>query len=209
MLHPWTETLLNTLLHLAPLPTGAEPVSQTKPPSRVVLEKSSIDKLNNAVDPLSKDPRYYQASVKANDRITASDWYQDVRHFEFNFRDDIQYDPGDVAIIHPVATNDDVDSFLEIVHWLDRADVPYVIRRHVEGTTEFPVFNRDADLLLLRQTNHSQNFFPKLAHSGKYLLVIWTSTLFHDVISFNICVTSARKSSKRRSSTTSFHRRAL
>ncbi|TEB33682.1 riboflavin synthase domain-like protein [Coprinellus micaceus] len=113
VLHPWTDTLLNTLLHLAPLPTGVEPVSQTKPPSRVVLEETT-------------------ARVKANERITASDWYQDVRHFEFEFQGDIKYDPGDVAIIHPVATNDDVDSFLEIVRWSDRADVPCVIRRHVE-----------------------------------------------------------------------------
>lgn len=138
MLHPWTDTLLNTLLHLAPLPTGVEPVSQTKPPSRVVLEETTVDKLKNVVDPLSKDPRYYQARVKANERITASDWYQDVRHFEFEYQGDIKYDPGDVAIIHPVATNDDVDSFLEIVRWSDRADVPCVIRRHVEGMIRLP-----------------------------------------------------------------------
>jgi sulfite reductase alpha subunit-like flavoprotein len=103
-----------------------------------VLEETTVDKLKNVVDPLSKDPRYYQARVKANERITASDWYQDVRHFEFEYQGDIKYDPGDVAIIHPVATNDDVDSFLEIVRWSDRADVPCVIRRHVEGMIRLP-----------------------------------------------------------------------
>ncbi|KAJ3508725.1 hypothetical protein NMY22_g16521 [Coprinellus aureogranulatus] len=132
VLHPWTETLLKTLLQLAPLPSGIEPVLNTTPPSRVVLEETTADRLDEVVDPLLKDERYHQAWVKANDRITAPDWYQDVRHFEFDFQDEVQYDPGDVAVIHPIAASDDVDSFLDIVHWSNKADVPLVIRRHVE-----------------------------------------------------------------------------
>ena len=137
--------MLSTLLNIAPLPTGVEPVSPSKPPSRVVLGETTADKLKDVVNPLSKDPRYRQAWVKVNERITASDWYQDARHFEFDFQDDIQYDPGDVAVIHPVATNDDVESFLEILHWSDKADVPYVVRRHAEGTIDLSVFTMDPD----------------------------------------------------------------
>lgn len=88
---------------------------------------------DKVVDPLLEDKRYHQAWVKVNERITVQDWYQDVRHFEFDFQDDIQYDPGDVAVIHPIADNGDVESFLEIVHWSDKADVPLTIRRRVEG----------------------------------------------------------------------------
>ncbi|KAN0076918.1 hypothetical protein V8E55_010773 [Tylopilus felleus] len=44
--------------------------------------------------------------------ITAEDWFQDVRHFEFLSERDMDYLPGDVAIIHPVALASEVDSLL-------------------------------------------------------------------------------------------------
>lgn len=41
-------------------------------------------------DPLTEDPDYHNATLKSNTRITASDWFQDVRHLEFTFDEDIQ-----------------------------------------------------------------------------------------------------------------------
>ncbi|KAF6749571.1 hypothetical protein DFP72DRAFT_539431 [Ephemerocybe angulata] len=126
---PWTEKLLATLCQLAPSTTELEDATNATPPSRVILEQASqLD----PVDPIVKDTRYHKASVKVNERITSPDWYQDVRHLEFEFQDDIKYDPGDVAVIHPIAEPDDVQSFLEIVNWLDKADTPFIIRRHAE-----------------------------------------------------------------------------
>ncbi len=44
-----------------------------------------------SLDPLVQDAVYHHATLKCNKRITAEDWYQDVRHFQFSFEEDIQY----------------------------------------------------------------------------------------------------------------------
>lgn len=89
---PWVTKLLETLLKLYPLPPGKEVISaENIPPSRVTLgedSKNSIFKECN--DPLEMDNKYHTATVKCNRRITTEDWNQDVRHFEFDFLDDIQ-----------------------------------------------------------------------------------------------------------------------
>lgn len=103
------------------------------PPSRVLLEPTLPTEIHDSVDPIVADPRYHQATVMTNRRITSSDWYQDVRHLEFDFQDDIKYEPGDVAVIHPIAESGDVQSLLELVQWSDKADTPFRIRRNVEG----------------------------------------------------------------------------
>ena len=45
------------------------------------------------IDPLVPVQNYCRAVVKCNKRITAEDWYQDVRHLEFTFSDGIWYEP--------------------------------------------------------------------------------------------------------------------
>lgn len=62
------------------------------PTPRVSLNEVSPDTLENleTKDPLQTDDSYHTATVKCNRRITADDWNQDVRHFEFDFADDIQ-----------------------------------------------------------------------------------------------------------------------
>ena len=41
-------------------------------------------------DPLVTDRTYHDATLTCNRRITASDWYQDVRHFEFELGESVQ-----------------------------------------------------------------------------------------------------------------------
>jgi sulfite reductase alpha subunit-like flavoprotein len=60
------------------------------PPPRVSLGEVSSESIKDLVDPLVTDNNYHTATVKCNRRITADDWNQDVRHFEFGFVDDIQ-----------------------------------------------------------------------------------------------------------------------
>ncbi|KAG2005800.1 NADPH-ferrihemoprotein reductase [Coprinopsis cinerea AmutBmut pab1-1] len=124
-LFPWVEKLLGTLLQLAPLPAPIE-LSDTSelPPPRVALESAQDA---TTTDPVREDTRYHDAVVKTNTRITAEDWYQDVRHIEFEFEDDIRYNPGDVAVIHPVASQSDVASFLEVMNWTECADEPLTV----------------------------------------------------------------------------------
>jgi hypothetical protein len=90
-LDPWIDQLLETLTKMYPLPLGVDIVPKDQlPPARVSMVHASASVLKNSVDPLEADAAYHSATVKCNERITAKDWYQDVRHLEFNFEDDIQ-----------------------------------------------------------------------------------------------------------------------
>lgn len=90
-LDPWISGLLEALLKLYHLPGGKEVISaETIPPSRVMLCDVPNDTFKEFIDPLEMDNKYHTATVKCNRRITAEDWYQDVRHFEFDISDDIQ-----------------------------------------------------------------------------------------------------------------------
>lgn len=61
------------------------------PPPRISMSGFSGRKSNFAGDPLADFSDYHLATVRRNDRITAADWFQDVRHIEFEFEDDITY----------------------------------------------------------------------------------------------------------------------
>ena len=83
--------LLGALLQFYPLPLGKTLASEDElPPARVSIEETTPEALKSCNDPLEDDSEFHIATVKVNKRITAEDWFQDVRHLEFNFKDDIQ-----------------------------------------------------------------------------------------------------------------------
>jgi hypothetical protein len=59
------------------------------PTPRVTLLSASSEELRNEPDPLIGDEACHTFELVRNERITADDWYQDVRHFEFRCKDDI------------------------------------------------------------------------------------------------------------------------
>ncbi|KAF8958554.1 hypothetical protein BDZ97DRAFT_1668283 [Flammula alnicola] len=129
-LQPWTDELVKVLLEMFPLAPGVDvaPANAITPP-RVLLKTTTQTSLDTLQDPLKTDLHYHKGVLKANNRITAADWYQDVRHLEFEFEDNIQYEPGDVAIIHPSASTAETNSFLLTMSWEDQADEPFEIER--------------------------------------------------------------------------------
>ncbi|KAF5341537.1 hypothetical protein D9758_012557 [Tetrapyrgos nigripes] len=130
-LEPWIVGLMDTLCELMPLPEGVQVIPANHAfPSRVRLKPTTLSAIFE--DPLDTDPLYHNARVKANQRITAPDWYQDVRHLEFDFEDDIHFSPGDIAVIHPQTHPDDVEEFLSSMGWGNIADEPYEIERLCE-----------------------------------------------------------------------------
>ena len=44
-----------------------------------------------------------------------------------------RYDPGDVAVIHPVASFTDVQTFLSLMGWGDISDIPFSIEQNMFG----------------------------------------------------------------------------
>ncbi|KAF9040091.1 hypothetical protein BJ165DRAFT_1531064 [Panaeolus papilionaceus] len=138
-LQSWTESLLESLVEEYPLPPNTEVQTGTRlPPSRVKFEPTTGQQLQHAVDPFVEDLHSHKATVMENKRITADDWYQDVRHFEFEFDEPVDYEPGDVAVIHPIALSSDVESFLDEVGWIEQADEPLKIQHVMLGDQSLP-----------------------------------------------------------------------
>lgn len=89
---PWVSTLVNSLLDLLPLPPHLSPLpAEGLPTPRVTILPATREDLQNERDPLMGDDRYHTFELTANKRITADDWYQEVRHLVFRCRDDLVY----------------------------------------------------------------------------------------------------------------------
>ncbi|KAL1759766.1 hypothetical protein FB107DRAFT_204590 [Schizophyllum commune] len=113
-LEPWMAKLLDALLALYPLPEETSIAGPTsRPPPRVTFKPSETSDLP-LPDPLATNPDYFNATLSVNRRLTAEDWWQDVRHFD--------YLPGDAAVVHPEAAPADVEVFLSLMGWADQAD---------------------------------------------------------------------------------------
>ena len=89
-LDPWIEKLTKDLLIAFPLPPGLEVLPDGKPPPRVAI--TELNGTNGVVPDKSEavtKSGYQACTVSQNVRITSQDWYQDVRHLEFDFDHDI------------------------------------------------------------------------------------------------------------------------
>ncbi|KAF8479036.1 riboflavin synthase domain-like protein [Russula ochroleuca] len=130
---PWVSSLTDALLRLFPLPLhlSLSPAEELPTP-RVILLSATLEELRDTPDPLVGDDRCHLFELVRNERITTDDWYQDVRHFQFQCWDDIAYDPGDIAVIHPGAPPIDVDTFLTTLGWSNAADDPIRIQHIFE-----------------------------------------------------------------------------
>jgi hypothetical protein len=92
-LDPWIKILTTRLLDLFPLPLGdqVEPIPEPWPP-RATLTADIGEDYKEGGDLLQSATGYYDMTVEQNSRITADDWYQDVRHFELHCGRDILCD---------------------------------------------------------------------------------------------------------------------
>ena len=82
-------TLADTLLQLFPLPPGLEVKPDGLPEPR-----ASVTAAPAAVPPAAgAPPGVHTATVARNTRITDPAWYQDVRHFDLDFDEDLECVP--------------------------------------------------------------------------------------------------------------------
>ena len=90
-LSPWIEKLSAVLLQVYPLLDDLERESlDGLPPPRVTITDADKNARITRKDPLVVDREYHTATVVVNRRITAEDWYQDVRHFEFELAENVE-----------------------------------------------------------------------------------------------------------------------
>ncbi|GAA6005265.1 NAPDH-dependent diflavin reductase [Rhodotorula paludigena] len=135
----WLDTFFAAVDPLHPPAPGFVPLPPTAlPPARIRLEKvaspSSSSARARADDaPLlwTDDARW--ARLVKNERVTAEDWYQDVREIELELEDVEEnertrlYQAGDVLELRPQNSSEEVDRFLETVRWTDIADDIYTV----------------------------------------------------------------------------------
>ncbi|KAK7095448.1 NADPH-dependent diflavin oxidoreductase 1-like [Littorina saxatilis] len=120
VIDPWSSDLWEHLLKLSPLPLGKDVIrADVRPPPRyrVIFSGDTVNHVHS-LRPLSGDEkpsqeRPFLAPLLANDRVTAPDHFQDVRLVRLNIRgSNIQYTPGDVAMIQPQNIEERVNQFL-------------------------------------------------------------------------------------------------
>ncbi|KAH0834168.1 hypothetical protein J3R83DRAFT_11474 [Lanmaoa asiatica] len=135
-LDPWIEQLIVKLLELYPCDNSLEVLPKLRrPPPRV--KTVTLPRETKCTDPLDADQKYWDVTVQCNRRITADDWFQDVRHLEFLSERDLDYLPGDVVIIHPIALASEVDSLLVSMGCANTADEPFSVT-HVMRDQSLP-----------------------------------------------------------------------
>ncbi|TQS38363.1 hypothetical protein Golomagni_01133 [Golovinomyces magnicellulatus] len=69
-------------------------------------------------------PSGYNATLRANNRVTPDDHFQDVREITFTVSGEVHYQPGDSIIIYPKNFPEDVDRLISIMDWQMVADKP-------------------------------------------------------------------------------------
>jgi sulfite reductase alpha subunit-like flavoprotein len=89
----WIDSLLDALVKLYPLDEGTQmiPADTLHPPRATIVNAPKASPVVfSPLHEIDPDTTYYRAAVRCNNRITAQDWFQDVRHIEFDFKEDIR-----------------------------------------------------------------------------------------------------------------------
>ena len=85
---------------------------------------------------LSRSPSLPRGKIARNDRITAADHFQDVRHILIESETPLDYAPGDTLALYPPNDDHSVELLLQLQpHWIPVADKPLRIlsKLDVEG----------------------------------------------------------------------------
>jgi sulfite reductase alpha subunit-like flavoprotein len=132
----WMLLLREKLLEQFPLSIGVEPIPAdefVEPHWRLALDDTVSEKVPLQDDSVSLTTPSkslvpvrgaHAAFIESNNRITATDHFQDVRHIVLRTDEPISYGPGAVAVIYPKNFPEDVNHFIELMEWRDIADQP-------------------------------------------------------------------------------------
>ncbi|CAK9440462.1 uncharacterized protein LODBEIA_P45620 [Lodderomyces beijingensis] len=140
----WETQLINALVKEFPAARaldgdgdgdGTVPVPVPMPEHKVSLQKDTETNLTTTPKTDSILHEIYSGlqtgEVVLNERVTASDHFQDVRLFRFKSRD-LRYHVGDTISLYPCNFDEDVQALLEAQpQWLPIADKPLCIRNLV------------------------------------------------------------------------------
>lgn len=135
----WLNTVSEKLLDAFPLPDEIEQIPENEllsPRFTLEMEKSKPKRDGSLTKNLGMTrPHVSGGTVKSNNRITATDHFQDVRHliFEPEHKDNnndlssYMYQPGDTIALYPQNNYDEVELLIKHQGWTDVADYPVTV----------------------------------------------------------------------------------
>ncbi|KAI9205118.1 uncharacterized protein BJ171DRAFT_503040 [Polychytrium aggregatum] len=132
-LDPWLSELWAIVMALYPLPPNMEIISETVlPPPSFEIEFLSFEDADR-IEPSASYALLPRATLIANERLTAADHFQDIRHLSFRIDgpaqlDSAVYNPGDVMGLYPKNDPDLVEEALAFFGWKDIADKPLQLK---------------------------------------------------------------------------------
>lgn len=131
MFETWSTLLVNKLLVLYPLDPGIEPIPEKAllpPRYKLVVHTDKVKRATDSPQLAVSRPEVNVGTVVFNNRITAVDHFQDVRHLRFSSDNpDITYKPGDTVALYPRNDLADVNALIEHLRWSDIADYPVTV----------------------------------------------------------------------------------
>ncbi|KAL1932088.1 hypothetical protein VTP01DRAFT_9144 [Rhizomucor pusillus] len=126
-LDPWLKAVWSEIDQKYPLPEGVEviPDDELLPPTfriEFISSDQPVQTSNNSIH------QGIDMVVESNDRITAQDHFQDVRHLVLTTdSQELSYECGDVAVLTPKNLPQEIDLFLEAMGWTDLGPKPIKI----------------------------------------------------------------------------------
>ncbi|BFZ59483.1 NAPDH-dependent diflavin reductase [Saitoella coloradoensis] len=130
-LAPWLKDLKQVMEVELPSPSGLEtiPDDQLLPATHRIQFGENAPSRKTVTGSPRRSGLTCSATVTKNDRITADDYWQDVRHIVLSIPSpDLTYDPGDIAVLWPENPRIEVDRLIEVCQWQDIADTPLDVR---------------------------------------------------------------------------------
>ena len=121
VIDPWLDNLWKKLLEMFPLPVGLEPISSDLlPESKFKLVFEDFGQvLENQILSEYGPNNPFLAKLTLNERQTAQDHFQDTRLIEFEICQELQYSPGDVCLVQPSNSIQNVEKFLKLFSHLN------------------------------------------------------------------------------------------
>ena len=153
VIDPWLTALWTKMLEMFPLPVGLEPISSDvlPPPKYKVIFGQSENGFGDNQDSGNYGPnKPYYAKLLSNQRQTSQGHFQDTRLIEFEISQGLEYQPGDVCLVQPQNSSENVEKFLSLFAHLN-PDEPFEIVANDENVELPPKSVLESKATTLRQ----------------------------------------------------------
>jgi len=159
----WFVNLRQRILDAFPLSNGEQPVAEDAfiepkwklklAPSRSVTENGNHTLTDGRITHIDKPSPVplpvkgaFAAEILRNERVTAPSHFQDVRLLDLRIDKHYTYGPGAIAVVYPKNFPEDVQSFIDLMHWQAVANTTLTVHATTSNELHPPHPLRHLDL---------------------------------------------------------------